>query len=218
MRDISTFATSLEPTVNSNRQNSRRSHLGDVAFALVVSRLTGVFSGLWRFQRLIWRLIGLGLALMVASFILPGLVCTLLSTAALWPVYVGGAFALWACRRGDRVSLKTYGARVRAAAAANRELVRKAATVAGAAGAGVAANALTTGGAGLWRAGDLAVGVGVGLFVAAVGALELVARERTVPGARPARASMARVRPQRQRAVLDAPGPRSSTNRKAGIR
>jgi hypothetical protein len=126
--------TPQEPAVNSSHHHPTRRGLGDVAFAVVLGRLVGTVSGLWRFQRFIWRLMGLGLGLMVVSFIVPGLVFTLLSTAALWPVYAGGAFALWARRSGDRVGLKVYAERVSAAVAANRELVTKGAVLAAIAG------------------------------------------------------------------------------------
>jgi len=205
--------------VNSNHQHPPRRRLGDVIFAVVVGRLVGAFSGLWRFQRFIGRLIGLGLALMVASFILPGLVFTLLSTAALWPVYVGGVFALWARRGGDRVGLKVYAERVSAAVAANRELVTKGVVLAAIAGLSCGVSALTTSGAGPWRALDLAVGVSGSLVVVAVCALERIARARTSAASAPRpRQSYVPDQPNRQRARLDAPGPRSSLNRTAGPR
>jgi hypothetical protein len=200
--------------------------------------VTALFAGIWRAKRLIWALIAIAILLMAASFILPGLVARMLGTAVLWPVYVLGVFAVWAHRRGDRVSYREYIARLRTVTTVNRDVVTKAAALAAVVGLISAITNLVSGDIGIWRALDVAVAVSATLLVATVCVLELLTRNgvggntrqvrqdaptqphaarqvtNETPGPR-ARTSRNQSVPATQPKRPDAPGPRSATHRKA---
>ena len=179
-------------------------------------RTVFLLSLLWKFQRAILLMVGLAVALVAASFLVPPLIGWLAETAVLWPAFVFAVLASAAKLTGDRVDPREYFARLRTVAGVNRDLVGKGAVASGSIGLAVGITALVLDGASVLDALDLAVGGATALLVAVLGVLEVATRSGGPRLAAALDASPRATAPDGGRAVrlLDAPGPRSAANRK----